>query len=93
MSNHPFLIVTNLLLVGNCSVAGDVLQVDSVDSTISAWIESTCPGGDQSYGDTAVDFASLPIEIDEDASCGLPGGTAVPQKMGLEWASVWVARM
>lgn len=90
MSNHPFLIVTNLLLVGNCSVAGDVLQVDSVDSTISAWIESTCPGGDQSYGDTAVDFASLPIEIDEDASCGLPGGTSVMTDGALTENGFWI---
>ena len=51
--------------------------VVSVDADINASIQSTCPGGDQFYSDSASDFTAFPIAIDEDAACGLPGGTAV----------------
>ena len=77
MSNRPLLIITNVLLATPWAVAGDVLRIDSVDAEISASIQSTCPGGDQYYGDSAADFAAFPIEIAADATCGLPGGASV----------------
>ena len=73
MSKHPLFMTANLLLAGTSAMAGDVLQIDTVTSTISGYFEQSCGSGGDSFSQTVNDFAQFPIAIDELVDCGVLG--------------------
>lgn len=73
MPNVTMIAVTSLLFAGSSVMAGDVLQVDAVESEVSGFFKQSCGNGGGSFSQSANDFAQFPISIDESVDCDVIG--------------------